>query len=99
MKIPFLDLQKQYLSIKSEIDDVISRVIADTAFVGGPYVEAFESDFARFCNVKHCIGVGNGTDAITILLKAMGIGPGNEVIVPANSFIATSEGSRQQVPK
>jgi dTDP-4-amino-4,6-dideoxygalactose transaminase len=91
MKIPFLDLHKQYLAIKTEIDEAMQRVIADTAFVGGSYVEAFEADFAKFCDAKYCIGVGNGTDAITITLQAMGIGSGAEVIVPANSFIATSE--------
>jgi dTDP-4-amino-4,6-dideoxygalactose transaminase len=91
MKIPFLDLHKQYLDIKSEIDQAIEQVITNTAFVGGSYVEAFEGEFARFCNAAHCVGVGNGTDAITILLRAMGVGPGHEVIVPANSFIATSE--------
>src|SRR5262249_13731871 len=91
MKIPFLDLHRQYASIMSEIDDAIARVIADTAFVGGSYVEEFEAAFAKFCTVRHCIGVGNGTDAITITLKALGIGSGDEVIVPANTFIATSE--------
>ena len=91
MKIPFLDLQKQYTAIKPEIDDAMRDVIADSAFVGGRYVEAFEAGFAQFCNTTHCVGVGNGTDALTIVLKAMGVGPGHEVIVPANSFIATSE--------
>src|SRR5690349_19867720 len=91
MKIPFMDLHKQYISIKADIDEAMSRVIGNTAFVGGPYVEAFEAEFARFCGAKHCVGVGNGTDAITIVLRAMGIGPDHEVIVPSNSFVATSE--------
>jgi dTDP-4-amino-4,6-dideoxygalactose transaminase len=91
MSVPFLDLRKQYLTIKAEIDEAIESVISTTTFVGGPHVEAFEQEFARFCGAAHCVGVGNGTDAITIALRAMGVGIGDEVIVPANSFIATSE--------
>ncbi len=91
MNIPFVDLQIQYQGIKKEIDVVIADVIARSAFIGGSYVQSFEKDFAEFCNVKHCIGVGNGTDAIFITLKALGIGAGDEVITVANSFIATSE--------
>ncbi len=91
MNVPFLDLKKQYADVKTEIDEAIQHVIADTAFVGGRYVEAFEAAFAAFCGASHCIGVGNGTDALTVTMKAMGIGAGDEVIVPANSFIATSE--------
>jgi len=91
MNIPFVDLKAQYKSIKEEIDKAIADVIENTAFIGGPFVKAFEGAFAKFCNVKHCIGVGNGTDALFIALKALGIGPGDEVITVANSFIATSE--------
>ena len=91
MKIPFVDLKAQYDSIKDEIDDAIADVISKTAFIGGPFVKAFERDFAEFCKVKHCVGVGNGTDALFIALKALGIGQGDEVITAANSFIATSE--------
>jgi dTDP-4-amino-4,6-dideoxygalactose transaminase len=91
MNIPFVDLKAQYQSIKEEIGSVISEVISKSAFIGGPFVESFEKAFASFCNVKHCVGVGNGTDALSIALKALGIGPGDEVFVPANSFIATSE--------
>ncbi len=91
MNIPFVDLKSQYENIREEIDSVISDVITKTAFIGGAHVKAFESDFADFCKVKHCIGVGNGTDAIFISLKALGIGEGDEVITAANSFIATSE--------
>ena len=91
MNIPLVDLKVQYESIKPEIDAAIAKVISKTAFVGGEFVESFEKAFADFCNVKHCIGVGNGTDALFIALKTLGIGPGDEVIVPANSFIATSE--------
>jgi dTDP-4-amino-4,6-dideoxygalactose transaminase len=91
MNIPLVDLKAQYESIKEEIDAAISEVISKSAFVGGSFVDSFEKAFASFCNVKHCIGVGNGTDALFIALKTLGIGQGDEVIVPANSFIATSE--------
>jgi dTDP-4-amino-4,6-dideoxygalactose transaminase len=91
MNIPFVDLRSQYDSIKEEIDEAISQVISKTAFVGGPFLDSFEQSFAKFCNAKHCIGVGNGTDALFLALKALRIGNGDEVIVPANTFIATSE--------
>jgi len=95
MTIQLVDLKKQYESIKTEIDSVISEVLAKTAFIGGSYVRDFEEAFASFCGARHCIGVGNGTDAIFIALKCMGIGDGDEVIVPANSFIATAEAVTQ----
>ena len=91
MNIPLVDLRAQYESVKHEIDSAISEVISNSSFVGGPFVESFEKAFASFCNVKHCVGVGNGTDALFISLKVLGIGKGDEVFVPANSFIATSE--------
>src|ERR1043166_7388690 len=91
MKIPLVDLKAQYECIKEEIDAAIQDVIATSTFIGGPYVKAFEEAFARLCEVKHCIGVGNGTDALFISLKSLGIGVGNEVITAANTFIATSE--------
>jgi dTDP-4-amino-4,6-dideoxygalactose transaminase len=91
MNIPFVDLKSQYASIKSEIDGAIADVISKTAFIGGPHLKAFETAFAGFCKVKHCVGVGNGTDALFIALRALGIGDGDEVITAANSFIATSE--------
>ena len=91
MNIPFVDLKAQYASIKPEIDAAIADVIAKTAFIGGSYVKSFEAAFAEFCGVKHCIGVGNGTDALYISLRTLGIGAGDEVITVANSFIATAE--------
>lgn len=91
MKVPFLDLKAQYNSIKSEIDNAITNIIENTAFIGGEELEKFDSNFAKYIGTKHCIGVGSGTDAITIALKALGIGDGDEVITAANSFIATSE--------
>jgi dTDP-4-amino-4,6-dideoxygalactose transaminase len=91
MRIPLVDLKAQYECIKEEIDAAIKEVITTSAFIGGSYVMAFEEAFAKFCEVKHCIGVGNGTDALFIALKSLGIGVGDEVITAANSFIATSE--------
>lgn len=91
MQIPFVDLKAQYESIKEEIDKAISDVISESAFIGGPFAKSFENAFAAFCGVKHCIGVGNGTDALFIALKTLGIREGDEVITAANSFIATSE--------
>jgi len=91
MNIPLVDLKAQYDSIKQEIDAAISAVITQTAFIGGPYVKEFEEAFARYCGVDRCVGVANGTDALFIALKALGVGEGDEVITAANSFIATSE--------
>jgi len=91
MQIQFVDLKAQYQNIQPEIDAAIKSVIADTAFVRGKYVAEFEKAYADKCGVKHCISVANGTDAIYITLKALGIGPGDEVITVANSWIATSE--------
>ena len=91
MEVPFVDLKTQYQSIKGEIDKAISDVLSSSAFIGGPFVKSFEDAFAAFCGAKHCVGVGNGTDAIFLTLKAMGIGAGDEVITAANSFIATAE--------
>lgn len=91
MKIPFVDLKAQYYSIKEEIDQAISDVIQDSAFIGGKYIKAFEENFADYIGVKYCVGVGNGTDALYIALKALGISEDDEVITAANTFIATSE--------
>jgi dTDP-4-amino-4,6-dideoxygalactose transaminase len=90
-RIPFVDLHAQYLSIQGEIDAAIAGVLAETAFIGGRHVRAFEESFASFVGRRHCIGCANGTDSLEILLQALGIGPGDEVIVPANSWISTSE--------
>ena len=91
MTIPFVDLKAQYNSIKEEMDTAIHAVIDNTAFVAGHYASLFEQQFADFIGVKHCIGCANGTDSLEMLLKAMGVGPGDEVIVPAISWISTSE--------
>lgn len=89
--IKFLDLPKQYQSIKNEIDSAISDVIDKGAFIGGPFVSAFEEAFANFQQTSHCIGVGNGTDALEIILEALDMPPNSEILVPANSFIASAE--------
>jgi len=91
INIPFVDLKAQYDSIKPEIDQAIAAVIQDTAFIGGPFVKQFEEAFARYCGVGSCVSVANGTDALYVALRALGVGPGDEVITVANTFIATSE--------
>ena len=91
MKIPFVDLKAQYLSIKDEIDSAIQEVLDSTQFIKGPQVEKFEKDFADYVGANHCVGVGNGTDALYLALKALGVGPGDEVITVPNTFIATTE--------
>lgn len=89
--IKFLDLHHQYLSMKEEMDAAIADIIARSAFIGGAEIAAFERAFAAYQQVEHCVGVGNGTDAIEIALEALDLPAGSEVIVPANSFIASSE--------
>ena len=91
MTIPFVDLKKQYLSIKTKIDEAIQNVVNETAFIKGKYVQQFEEDYKQAYGVKHVISCANGTDAIYITLKALGIGPGDEVITVANTWISTSE--------
>ncbi len=91
MRIPMVDLHVQYLDIREDIDAAIAEVIAGSAFIKGPFVERFEASFASFVGVGSCIGVGNGTDALFIALKGLGIGPGDEVITAVNTFVATPE--------
>ena len=91
MNIPFVDLKAQYQQIRDEIAPAIADVLENTAFVGGARVAAFESAFATYVDSPNCVSVANGTEAIEIALRAFGIGPGDEVIIPANSFIATGE--------
>lgn len=87
--IPFLDLRAAYVELKSEIDEAIQRSLSSGYYIGGAEVEAFESDFAAYCEADHCASVGNGLDALTLALRALEIGPGDEVVVPSNTFIAT----------
>ena len=91
MNVPFVDLKIQYQNMKSEIDSAISDVIENSAFIKGKHVTEFENLFADKNKVKYCIGVANGTDAIYIILKCLGIGEGDEVITTASSWISTSE--------
>lgn len=91
MKIPFVDLHAQYLDIKSEIDTAIAEVIAQSAYIRGPQVEAFEQAWARTVGVRHCVSCANGTDALYIAMRGLGIKPGDEVITTAHSWISTSE--------
>ncbi|WP_433532686.1 DegT/DnrJ/EryC1/StrS family aminotransferase [Micromonospora sp. CA-263727] len=89
--IPLVDLAAAHVEVAEEVEAGFKRVIADTAFVGGAEVAAFEREYAAFTGVPHCVGVANGTDAIELALRAIGVGPGAEVILPANTFIATAE--------
>jgi dTDP-4-amino-4,6-dideoxygalactose transaminase len=91
MKVPFNDLYGQYLTIKSQIDSALERVMKNSAFIKGPFVDSFEKEYAGWNEIKHFIGCANGTDAIEMALKASGIGAGDEVIVPANTWISTAE--------
>jgi dTDP-4-amino-4,6-dideoxygalactose transaminase len=91
-KIPFLDLKEQIAEIKREVNYAIAEVIESTAFSAGPFVTEFETNFAKYCSVGHAVGVNNGTSAIQLCLLALGIGRDDEVIVPANTFIASAWG-------
>ena len=91
VQVPYNDLHAQYRSIKGPLDEAIARVIRDSAFIRGPEVEAFERNFAAAIGVKHCVSCANGTDALYILFRALGLQPGDEVITSAHSWIASSE--------
>src|SRR6185369_9147520 len=87
--IPFLDLKPAYAELADGLDAACRRVMASGWFVLGPEVEAFEGEFAAYCGTRHCVGVGNGLEAMELVLRAWDIGPGDEVIVPSNTYIAT----------
>ena len=87
--IPFLDLKSTYVELKAEIDAAVSRVLNSGWYVLGAEVEAFEAEFSSFVGASHCVGVGNGLDALVLALRALDVGPGDEVIVPSNTYIAT----------
>lgn len=91
VKVPFLDLIQQYKDHKEDIDKEIKEVLDSASYVLGPKVKEFEQLFAEYCGVKYCVGLSNGTSAITLALKAIGVKNGDEVIIPANTFIATAE--------
>lgn len=89
MKVPFLDLRAAYAELRQELDEACQRVAASGWYLMGAELEAFEADFARYCGAGHCAGVGSGMDALVLILRALGVGPGDEVVVPAHTFIAT----------
>ncbi len=90
-KVPFVDLQAQYSGLREEMNAAVLNVLETAYFVGGPVLDKFEQAFAAFVGAKYCVGVANGTDAITLAARAAGLKPGDEVLVPANSFFATAE--------
>ena len=92
MNVPFLDLKSQYLRLKPKIDDVFADIFEHSAFICGKYVGLFEKEFAAALKAKRFVATSSGTDAVHLMLWASGIGPGSEVIVPVNTFIATAEG-------
>lgn len=89
MNVPFLDLKSTYLELQPEIDETVQRVLHSGSYIGGAEVEAFENAFADFCGARHVVGVANGLDALKLALLALDVGPGDEVIVPSHTFIAT----------
>jgi dTDP-4-amino-4,6-dideoxygalactose transaminase len=91
LTVPFLDLGAVHADLRDDLDVVWKNMLADGRFIGGPEVAAFEEAFAAYCGVEHGVGVANGTDALELILAGLGIGPGDEVIVPANTFVATAE--------
>jgi len=91
VRVPFLDLAAQQAEVADEVLPLWERLFSDAAFVGGEHVDGFERDYAEYIGVDHCIGVGNGTDAIELALRAVEVRPDDEVIMPANTFIATAE--------
>jgi dTDP-4-amino-4,6-dideoxygalactose transaminase len=88
-EVPFLDLRATYLELKEEIDEAISRVLTSGAFILGKELDAFEGEFAEYLEVKHCVGVSSGLEALHLAVQALGVGPGDEVLVPGNTYIAT----------
>ena len=91
LDVPFVDLASQHAEVAAEVESGLAAVFAATAFVDGPAVADFEQHYAELMGVEHCIGVANGTDALELALRAAGVGPGGEVVIPANTFIATAE--------
>lgn len=91
MKIPFVDLHTQYLNMKTEIDSAIAQVISESSFIRGKHVDVFEKAWADAVKVKHCVSCANGTDALYIVMRGLGLKPGDEVITTAHSWIATTE--------
>ena len=95
MNIPFLDLKTQFREIEHEVLPMVKEAMENAAFIGGPQVSGFETEFAAFCDSKYCVGVNSGTDALRFALIAAGVGPGDEVITVPHTFIATTEAISQ----
>ena len=91
MKVPMADLRQQYMDLRPELDAAIASVIEQSAFVRGPFVDAFEKSFAALHGAGHCVSCANGTDSLYISMVGLGLKPGDEVIVPAHSWISTAE--------
>jgi dTDP-4-amino-4,6-dideoxygalactose transaminase len=89
--VPMVDLGAQLARIRGEVEEALARVVSSTQFIGGEECARFEEEFAAYCGVRHAVGVANGTDALILALRAFGVGPGDEVITVANTFIATGE--------
>jgi dTDP-4-amino-4,6-dideoxygalactose transaminase len=89
MNVPFLDVKAAYRELQPALDAAYRRVMESGSYILGEEVDAFEREFAAYCGVKHCIGVGDGLDALVLILRAIGIAAGDEVVVPANTYIAT----------
>ncbi|MCH2197517.1 MAG: DegT/DnrJ/EryC1/StrS family aminotransferase [Flavobacteriales bacterium] len=100
MNVPFVDLHAQYLRYKDEFDSAIANVISETAFISGKHAKAFEASFSEYAQIGHTVSCANGTDSLEILLDVLGVGPGDEVIIPALSWISTAEviGTRGATP-
>ena len=96
--IPFLDLISPHAELKEELQEVFKTALATAGFIGGPMVQGFEKDFAAYCEAQHCIGVGNGTDALRFALIAAGVQSGDVVITVPNTFIATTRRFRRPAP-
>ena len=89
MNIPLVDLKTQYQTIKAGVDKAVLKILSQGNYILGEEVETFEKEFARYCGTKYCVGVASGSDALLLALRALSIGPGDEVIAPANTFIST----------
>lgn len=89
MNVPFLDLKAAYRELRTDLNAASRRVMESGWYILGEEIEALEREFARYCGAKHCVGVGNGLDALILILRGYGIGPGDEVVVPANTYIAS----------
>ena len=98
MKVPFLDLATPHAELREELCEVFQSTLKTAGFIGGPIVEGFERDFAKFCDSRYCVGVGSGTDALRFMFIAAGIGNADVIVTVPNTFIATTEAISQTGP-